>query len=84
MFSGAGPLPRSPGNASGPAPAGVGEVVDAGAEPGYPVTLLLDAVGLPPAVLLELAAVVLHPLIGPGPQLVGVAGALESGTNWGR
>ena len=38
--------------------------------------MILGAVGLPPAVLLELAAVVLHPLIGPGPERVGVAGAL--------
>jgi hypothetical protein len=55
---------------------GVGEVVDAGPELGHPVTLFLGAVGLPPAILLELDAVVLDPLIGPGPHLVGVAGAL--------
>jgi len=61
---------------SGPALAGLGEVVDAGPELGHPVTLLLPAVSLPPAVFLELGAVVLHPLIGPGPELVGVAGAL--------
>ena len=61
---------------SGPALAGLGEVVDAGAELGHPVPVFLGAVGLPPAVLLELGAVVLHPLIGPGPQLVGIAGAL--------
>ena len=44
----------------------------------------LGAVGFPPAVLLELAAVVLDSLYGSGAELVGVAGALESGTNWGR
>ena len=54
----------------------MGEVVDAGAELGYPVTLLLGAVGLPAAVLLELGAVVLNAVIGPGAELVGVAGAL--------
>ena len=70
----AGPLRCGVG--SGLALAGLGEVVDAGAELGHPVTVLLPTVGLPPAVLLELAAVVLHPLIRPGPQLVGVAGAL--------
>jgi hypothetical protein len=53
-----------------------GEIVDAGAELGHPGALLLPAVGLTPAVLLELAAVVLDPFIRPGAELVGVAGAL--------